>query len=128
MFAGLYNRGAYANVIAIGERLAEDATAKTKSRLWLYLAAAYGQAYKAALAAAKPPGAVTPDMKALRDKALDAATQAKVLDGPKNLPILQQLWDPTASTASAATAATAASAAARPAASAVRRDLMEKTP
>jgi hypothetical protein len=96
MFAGLYNRGAYPNVIAIGERLAEDATAKTKSRLWLYLAAAYGQAYTAALALARPPGAVTPDMKTLRDKALDAATRAKILDGPKNLPILQQLWDPNA--------------------------------
>jgi hypothetical protein len=96
MFAGLYNRGAYPNVIAIGERLAADATAKTKSRLWLYLAAAYGQAYKAAVAAARPPGTITPEMQTLRDKALDAATQAKVLDGPKNLPILQQLWDPNA--------------------------------
>ncbi len=60
------------------------------------MAAAYGQAYTAALALARPPGAVTPDMKTLRDKALDAATRAKILDGPKNLPILQQLWDPNA--------------------------------
>lgn len=96
MFAGLYTRGACASVIAIGERLAQDPKAQTKSRLWLYLAAAYGQAYALAKAKARPPGTVTADMHALKEKALNAATRAKLLDPAKNLPVLQQLWDPNA--------------------------------
>ena len=96
MFAGLYaTPDGYKRTIYIGERLKGDSEAQRSGRLWLYLAAGYGQKQKAiqgdpGLSAEAKPQALVDN----RSMALDAVRQALAADRISNLPILRQLWTP----------------------------------
>jgi hypothetical protein len=93
MFAQLYSGGGYDEAIDIGKRLADDPEAKKSSRLWLYLASAYGQRHAALL------GATPRDKEAVaaaRQGALEAVQEALRLDRAKNEEDLRKVWDPNA--------------------------------
>lgn len=93
MFAQLYCGGGYDEAIAIGQRLRDDPGARKASRLWLYLASAYGQRH-AALTGARPrnQAAITE----ARQGALEAVQEALRLDRANNEEDLRKVWDPNA--------------------------------
>lgn len=93
MFAQLYSGGGYDEAIAMGLRLAKDPGARKASRLWLYLASAYGQRHAALI------GASPQDQDAIakaRQGALEAVQEALRLDRANNLEDLRKVWDPNA--------------------------------
>ena len=98
MFARLYARGGYDDAIGIGERLAQEATARGSGRLWLYLACAYGQRHAALLLRRQTGGDASEPLTAsigeARDKALAASREAIRLDRAKNEAVLRRCWDP----------------------------------
>jgi len=89
MFSELYARGGFSKALEIGHQLAADQEMNNSGRLWLYMAAAYGQQHAALLQAGEVDPAA---LSASRAEALSAINKAIQLDRAANLPVLKMLY------------------------------------
>ncbi|WP_184084972.1 hypothetical protein [Sphingomonas xinjiangensis] len=92
MFSNLYSRGGCEQAIKIGLELAADAELNKSGRLWLYMAAAYGQQHAALVRAGNADDAA---LASSRNRALEAVRNAVSLDPAENLPAFRMLYDRT---------------------------------